>query len=209
MASTEERSLLQQMFITRNEAALGRGYDICHGISFKGGLKAPIFDFEFEQHENSVLMYLVRREKSGPKEEIVDKVRVDVTASPAQHYERVSGKSSEEYMREISTKLGLKGAYGALGGSFDAVFEDTKKVERAGSFLKMRYYVQLGTIYLPSNFREFVKSDVQKKLDDPRITLEEIFDAYGTHFIKEAVAGGYAECNVVIRSPAGRSAWAA
>ncbi|KAH7904462.1 MAC/Perforin domain-containing protein [Hygrophoropsis aurantiaca] len=107
-------------------------------------------------------------------------------------YKIASGKSTEDYSKDLNVKAGLEAGYAGFTGSASADYSENQKENLANTFTRISYNVTHYTLSLPNpnNIRKLLKESFVQDLDsmDP----VELYNQYGTHFLRSITVGGRA-----------------
>lgn len=190
--SEKSESRISEILAANNYGGIGCGYDISEGIS-PTGVRGRIFNVVHDK-ENQGLV-LSRMEGST---EVRSQIAADTMARGT--LLKIKGSSVDEFLQDYSLKMGVSGSYAGVAGSADAFMRNIKTVRSTASIMKVRRVLQMGAFTLPLDYAKFVLPQCREYLENPDIAPAQIFEAYGTHFLTKVVTGGYAECNVILRT---------
>jgi hypothetical protein len=104
-----------------------------------------------------------------------------------------SGTRSRDYQTNLASRVGLRGGYGFFRGSLDLEFNEVQRRSTVFTFVTQNdeYNIALLTIDPSgSDLRDYVRSSVA----DDLATMDpvDLFDTYGTHFLRSLIAGAAA-----------------
>ncbi|MBN2695256.1 RICIN domain-containing protein [bacterium] len=149
--------------------------------------------------------YASNESKKKPLFKFPEKTKLVILENITKHDIRViSGSNSHEYFNSLNVRLGLEYNSAFFGGSLDSSFGHESLTEKSTSFVTIQDYTwKWRTSLNITNVKRDIprlKSYIIKEVQEDINTMnpEELFDAYGTHFIAKAYIGGRADYNATI-----------
>lgn len=182
----------------KNDGGVGRGYDITRGLNTAEAQRWNLFDLQFEGSDgNRTDLFLV---KKGPTGEPIAKAKVETVSRPAHTYLLIYGVTADDYVNDVSQKLGLEAGYKGFSGAISNSIATSTSLKSSNSILTVRAIRTIASYELPSNFKDFVRPEVADILNGSSEELTDLFESFGTHFVRRSLIGGYCDCTSVIRS---------
>jgi MAC/Perforin domain len=127
---------------------------------------------------------------ASPPEGVIEKL-----ALRAHGYRETYADSLLEVTRKLTVDAGLKGSYGGLSGSVNSKFGSSAKNTEKRHFLKISYNVSADGYNITKDkegLKGLLNDDFKNALANWG-DVDELFNAYGTHLIKQITIGGRAE----------------
>ena len=168
---------------------VGRGYNVFEGeyLPDANAMREPLFDLG-EYEEDSTLndrKYYTRE-------------RVDVLPRGLGEFTKTEGLTVQEYQRNLAVSVGIEGesaiGLGLLSGAISAQFATSHMQLASTYFLSRHNNIHKATLRLPSGFQNLLTDEARSDL--ARMPPMDLFDKYGTHFLRSLIIGAQAEFRV-------------
>ncbi len=110
--------------------------------------------------------------------------------APSQSSYTISGETVKKYTEDLSAKLKLKSKHPLFSGSFESEFDKSQTKKSDVYFIKSisGYPKYSEYIDITDDFMDILDPTFEKNLNGS-MSPEELFDAYGTHLVVEALMG--------------------
>ncbi len=110
--------------------------------------------------------------------------------APTQSSYTISGETVKKYTEDLTAKLKLKSKYPLFSGSFESEFDKSQTKKSDVYFIKsMSGYPKYSEyIDITDDFMDILDPTFEKNLNGS-MSPEDLFDAYGTHLVVEALMG--------------------
>jgi hypothetical protein len=168
---------------------VGRGYNAFEGeyLPDADAMREPLFNLgEYEEDPTLTDQRYYKRE------------RVDVLPRGLGEFTKTEGLTVQEYQRNLAVSAGIEGesavGVGLLSGAISAQFATSHMQLASAYFLSRHNNIHKATLRLPSGFQNLLTDEARSDL--ARMPPMDLFDKYGTHFLRSLIIGAQAEFRV-------------
>lgn len=165
--------------------AMGYGYNVEGQYANTHSCTQSLFDFGPNDSIKTV--------SGGKSYAFPSKAGLSILEMNESIFTTVSGKDIASYSESLNTSTSLKGNYGFFSASLDIDYNSEQQSNTENEFVTIRNIIQLWSIKLPSidQLKNLLRPEVKADLEGQHaVTCEDVFNKYGTHFVKEAIIGG-------------------
>ncbi|MFZ4861238.1 RICIN domain-containing protein [Sphingobacterium sp. Mn56C] len=160
-----------------NFDVLGAGYDITGSFANSSSSRQQVIDMN--------KLALERNDDIG------------INTHAQQYYSHVYGYNSEEYSRNLTSKMGLDITYNLFKGGFKNSFNEIGNLSNKYSYASTFLMIKLKRINFYTSASELKQNYLTNsfKVDVENLTPQNLIRKYGTHVLCDATLGGKLELN--------------
>ena len=158
---------------------VGRGYDLFSNYADTIDVEGEVLDFD-------------KMDAAG----LIERLQLEMS-----DFETIEGETVEEYMSELSLKVGASASYAGFSGSVMANFNEDHYTDSAYSFatakgLIRKYSVEIKAGTSVAELKTCLTDNAEAMLNDPTVVPLIVFQTYGTHVMRGIIIGGRIDYSV-------------
>ena len=181
---------------------LGKAYDVFgrfahpHGVVDKTPFAKVTKAGVWGEMEDQVVLW-----GEGHNETYSRPETVDYLTSAVREIEWASGESVSEYSSSLSIQTGLEGSYKYYSGEVDFAFSEDQQTTETYQYTTLNDTVEMYRLGFGNQrpLRKYLKSQAKNDIDG-EMSPEDLFDTYGTHFLREVTVGGLVRYSATMES---------
>lgn len=112
------------------------------------------------------------------------------------HYESYNSVSINDYLNQLNTTTQLSGQYNFYSGTLKTDFQMSELRHRKNEYTKIQDIIEKWKLTLPFEAKDLIqllRPEVHADINNKNLSGSDLFDKYGTHFLREIIVGAKCE----------------